>query len=509
MRALLSVYDKAGIAEFAQALLGLGADLVSTGGTSRVLQEAGLTVQQVSEMTRFPEILGGRVKTLHPVVYGGILARPGIPEHMAELSQHAIQPIDVVAVNLYPFESTSSKPGVEPEEVLENIDIGGPSMLRAAAKNYPHVVVIADPADYEWVAERLSNRSLSLSERRGLAAKAFQHVAFYDTLVTEWLRGAERTLFPVELTFALRKQADMRYGENPHQQGALYTNVPTTGGIIRADQLNGKELSFNNIADADVAWSAVCCFVEPTVVVVKHANPCGLASHPDQVEAYRRAHSCDSTSAYGGIVGFNSPLTAETAEAMSSVFYEVVVAPAYEPGALAILRKKRGLRILKVPEAHGSSKEVFEMRQVSGGVLLQTSDCWDREILSTWEVATRRKPTDFELADLAFAWNAARWVKSNAIVLARDKVIIGVGAGQPNRLTSVHLALRTAGERASGSVLASDAFFPFADGLELAVQAGITAVVQPGGSIRDGEVVATADQYGVAMLFTNMRHFRH
>jgi len=306
-----------------------------------------------------------------------------------------------------------------------------------------------------------------------------------------------------------RKQADMRYGENPQQQGALYTSFPTAGGITRAEQLNGKELSFNNIADADVAWSAVCYFDEPTVVVVKHANPCGLASHTDQVEAYRRAHSGDSTSAYGGIVGFNSPVTAETAEAMGSVFYELVVAPSYEPGALAILRKKRGLRILQVPEAHASSDQVLEIRQVSGGVLLQTPDCWDREVFSTWEVATRRKPTDSEVEDLAFAWHAARWVKSNAIVLAREKAVIGIGAGQPNRLTSVHLALRAAGEGASGSVLASDAFFPFSDGLELAARAGITAVVQPGGSIRDEEVVAVADQYGIAMVFTNIRHFRH
>jgi phosphoribosylaminoimidazolecarboxamide formyltransferase/IMP cyclohydrolase len=507
VKALISVYDKTGVVELAQSLRDLGADLVSTGGTYAALAGAGLPVQQVSELTGSPEILDGRVKTLHPTVHGGILARRDLPAHIAELAEHGIEPIDVVVVNLYPFEATIGKPGVGLEEALENIDIGGPTMVRAAAKNHPSVVVVVDPADYPWVAERLAGGGLSPQERRDLAAKAFQHVALYDTIIARWLRDDDRAS-PAELTIGLRKVADLRYGENPHQAGTLYADAPPTGGVVVATQLHGKELSFNNILDADAAWAAATDFSEPTVAVIKHTNPCGLASHPDQAEAYRRAFAGDPVSAYGGIVAFNRPVTAEAAEAMRPVFYEVVVAPGYESEALELLQKKRDLRILQVPATSNAAGGAPDLRRVSGGLLVQTG-ADPQEDPAAWKVATQRRPTESELLDMAFAWRAAKHVKSNAIALVKDQALVGMGAGQPNRINSVHLALKAAAEKATGSVLASDAFFPFADGLELAAQGGIAAVVQPGGSIRDEEVVAAANAAGLAMVFTGIRHFRH
>ncbi len=507
MKALLSVYDKTGVVDLAKGLHGMGADLVSTGGTHQAILEAGLPVQQVSDLTGSPEFLDGRVKTLHPTVHGGILARRDLPAHVAELASLNIEPIDVVVGNLYPFEATISRPQVSLEEALENIDIGGPTMIRAAAKNHPAVVVIVDPADYDWVVERLAGGGLSAEDRRALAAKAFQHVALYDTLVAGWLRGQGGDP-PAELTVGLRKVADLRYGENPHKAGTLYADVPPSGGVVGATQIHGKELSYNNILDADAAWRAVSDFPEPSVAVIKHTNPCGLASHPDQAEAYRRAFDGDPVSAYGGIVGFNRPVTGAAAEAMRSVFYEVVVAPDYEPAALEILQKKRDLRILRVPAGGGGATGSLDLRRVSGGLLVQRGDPPEEEP-SAWKVATAGHPTEDQLRDLAFAWRAVKHVKSNAIVLVKNGALVGMGAGQPNRITSVHLALRAAGEKAAGSVLASDAFFPFADGLELAAAGGVAAAVQPGGSIRDDEVIRAADAAGLAMIFTGIRHFLH
>ena len=507
MKALLSLYDKTGAAELARALHDHGMDLVSTGTTHRVLTEAGLPVQQVADLTGFPEMLDGRVKTLHPVVHAGILARRDLPEHAAQLALRGLETIDLVAVNLYPFEATITRPGVTLQEALENIDIGGPTLLRAAAKNHPFVVVLSDPADYDWVAERLGSGGLSAEERRALAAKAFQHVALYDTLIARFLRGDEG--FSEELTLGLRKAQDLRYGENPHQRAALYATAPSGGGVVSAERLHGVALSYVNILDADAAWRAALDFPGPTVSLIKHATPCGLASHPDIAEAYRRAHAGDPVSAYGGIVGFNRTVTAEAARAMRGVLYDVIIAPGYEPKALEVLQRRRNTRILEVPEAAvGGSSEAVLVHSVSGGALLQTPDDLDEDPAG-WTVVTQRQPTEQERTDLAYAWRAVKHVKSNAIVLVRDQAMVGMGAGQPNRVTSVHLALRSAGDRAPGSVMASDAMFPFPDGVETAAQGGVTAVVQPGGSIRDAEVVAAADAAGVAMLTTGVRHFQH
>ena len=511
MKALLSLYDKTGAAELARALHDIGMELVSTGTTHRVLTDAGLPVRQVADLTGFPEMLDGRVKTLHPAVHAGILARRDLPDHAEQLADRGLQTIDLVAVNLYPFEAAIARPGVTLQDALENIDIGGPALLRAAAKNHPFVVVLSDPADYPWVAQRLAAGGLSPDDRRALAAKAFQHVALYDTIIARYLRG-DGAAFSDELTIPLRKAQDLRYGENPHQRAALYAAAPPGGGVVSAHRLHGVPLSYVNILDADAAWRAALDFPGPTVALIKHATPCGLASHPDIAEAYRRAHAGDPVSAYGGIVGFNRTVTADAARAMRGVLYDVIIAPAYEPKALEILQRRRNTRILEVP--HPAHPEPVEGRErilihsVSGGALLQTPDDLDEDPAS-WTVVTQRQPTDQERADLAYAWRAVKHVKSNAIVLVADQAMVGMGAGQPNRVTSVHLALRAAGDRAPGSVMASDAMFPFPDGVETAAQGGVTAVVQPGGSIRDPEVIAAADAAGVAMLTTGVRHFQH
>ena len=506
MRSLLSVYDKTGLVEFARTLQDAGFEQISTGGTYRTLADSGLRVEQVSDVTRFPEILDGRVKTLHPAVHGGILARRDLPEHESELKRHGICAIDVVVNNLYPFVETVADAGAALEDALENIDIGGPAMIRAAAKNFPHVVVVVDPADYGWVGERLASADgPSLEERRRLARKAFQHVALYDTAVARYLAdgGAD---FPLETTLGYSKLYDLRYGENPHQRAALSSDPLSSGGIAGAEQLHGRELSFNNIMDADAAWRVVSDFDAPAAVVVKHTNPCGLAVHEDQPTAYARAFEGDTVSAYGGIVGFNRTVTEATARAMRGVFYEIVVAPSYEDGALERLRRRRNLRVLRVPA--GSGPAPLDVRPVSGGALLQTVDSIDEDA-SGWKTVTQRAPTESELDDLAFAWKAAKHIKSNTIVLASDGVLLGMGAGQPNRVISVRLSLGIAGERAKGSVLASDAFFPFADNVEMAAEGGVAAIAQPGGSIRDDEVIAAADAAGIAMVFTGVRHFRH
>ena len=509
MKALISVYDKTGIVEFSRRLAAAGFELISTGGTHRTLSEGGgLAVRQVAEVTGSPEILEGRVKTLHPVIHAGLLARRDSPDHLAELAKHGIDPIDLVVVNLYPFVATVTKPDVTLADALENIDIGGPTMLRAAAKNFPSVAVVVDPADYSWVAEKMARHSLSIEERRDLAAKAFHHVSVYDTAVADYLTAtSEADSLPDKLTLSLKKVAVLRYGENPHQQGGLYVlGDGPTGGVAGARQLHGREVSFNNLMDADAAWRTVSDFAEPTAAVVKHANPCGLASHEDQAEAYRRAYEGDSVSAFGGIVGYNRTVTAATAAAMGPVFYEVVVAPGYEPEALKILRKKRNLRLLAVERTGGAPS--YDLRPISGGLLVQTLGA-ATEGPAEWKTVTNRAPSDAELRDLAFAWKAAKHIKSNAIVFAKDRTLVGMGAGQPNRVVSVHLARRTAGDKSRESVLASDAFFPFPDNIELAAEAGITAIVQPGGSIRDNEVIDAANQSNMAMVFTGVRNFRH
>ena len=508
MRAIISVHDKTGVLEIARALHGAGVELVSTGGTFKAIQQGGLPVRQVSGLTGFPEILDGRVKTLHPHIHGGLLARRDVPEHMAQIVKLGIGAIDIVAVNLYPFVQTVSKPGVTLEDALENIDIGGPTLLRAAAKNYPHVLVVVDPADYGWIGERLAAKGgFSEDERRRLAFKAFRHTAVYDAAVSQYLgRGIEGEL-PTDLSLAYRKLYDLRYGENPHQKGALYAPVLGSGGVARAVQLGGKELSYNNLMDADAAWRTVQDFAECAVCVIKHTNPCGLAVHPDQAEAYRRAYSGDPVSAFGGILGFNRPVTLAAVESTGKVFFEVIVAPGYVPDALEALKKRANLRILQAPPLAIEGYQ-RDYRPISGGLLVQTPDAI-AEDAKQWKVVTRRQPTEAELADLAFAWVAVKHIKSNAIVLARDRTLLGMGTGQPNRVTSVHLALRAAGEKARGSVLASDAFFPFPDNVELAAQGGVVAIAQPGGSIRDNECIAAADRLGIAMLFTGVRHFRH
>jgi phosphoribosylaminoimidazolecarboxamide formyltransferase/IMP cyclohydrolase len=515
MIALISVSDKRGVKGLALGLAELGFDIYSTGGTQRHLLETGLPVLSVSSLTGFPEILDGRVKTLHPFVHAGILARRDRPQHMEELRRSDIPPIDLVCVNLYPFAETASRPDVSLDDALEQIDIGGPALLRAAAKNFPFVVVLVDPDDYEPVLEMLAQGEVPLYERRRLAAKAFQHVAAYDTVIARYLRG-DADPFPPQLTVALEKALELRYGENPHQRAALYRHLALGGqaGIVAARQLHGKELSYNNILDADAAWQAVCDFREPTVAIIKHANPCGLASRDDLAAAFRLAFLGDPVSAFGGIVAVNRPVDISLAGAIREakhptsgqrLFLEVMVAPGYDERALAVLRRSPNLRLLEVP---APAQDAIVYRHVSGGMLVQEADRYPDDDIQL-QVVTRRPPTEQELQDLRFAWKACKHVRSNAIVVARDRALLGVGAGQPNRVQSVRLAVEAAGERAQGAVLASDAFFPFPDSVEEAARAGISAIVQPGGSVRDEEVVRAADAHGLAMVFTGIRHFRH
>ncbi|MBI3744519.1 MAG: bifunctional phosphoribosylaminoimidazolecarboxamide formyltransferase/IMP cyclohydrolase [Chloroflexi bacterium] len=509
MRAIVTVSDKTGLAPFVKALTSKGHQVYSTGGTRKALEQAGVKVGAVSDLTAFPEILDGRVKTLHPNIHAGLLASRNNRAHIQELNKLGISTIDMVVVNLYPFVETVSKEGANIQDALENIDIGGPTLIRAAAKNYPHVLVIVDPADYPSVQERiLSGTPITIEERKRLAQKAFQHVALYDTAIARYLVDGGDP-FTHELTIGLTRLQSLRYGENPHQKSAFYRELfAAPGTIASAKQLHGKELSHNNIIDADAAWTAATDFPDPTVAVIKHTNPCGLASNDDIAEAYRRAYAGDTVSAFGGIVAFNRKLTLAAAEEVRKIFYEIVIAPGYDADALALLQKKKDLRILEVPLPKPGAQPVLDYRRVSGGMLVQNADAI-AEDASTWKVVTQRKPTSQELSELAFAWKACKHIKSNAIVLVKDRAIVGMGAGQPNRVTSVHLALRAAGERAKGTVLGSDAFFPFADGVEMAIQGGVTAIAQPGGSIRDADAIAAADKAGIAMLFTGTRHFKH
>ena len=521
-RALLSVSDKAGLVELGQALSRHGVELVSTGGTAAALRDAGLEVRDISDLTGFPEMMDGRVKTLHPKVHGGLLGVRDNPAHAAAMAEHGIGPIDLVVVNLYPFAQTVAR-GAGRDEVIENIDIGGPSMVRSAAKNHAHVAIVTDPSDYpELIAELAQSGGMtSLEFRKRLAAKAFSATAAYDAMIASWFAFADQgQMFPETMSIPVRLAQPLRYGENPHQQAALY--VPSFGGgrSVAAHQIQGKELSYNNLNDADAALELVGEFRDdrPTVVIVKHANPCGVATADTLVEAYVAALACDPVSAFGGIIALNRPLDAVTAEAISSNFTEVVAAPDADEAAKAVFASKKNLRLLLTGPLADPARTGMTMKTISGGVLLQSRDNGriGREDL---KVVTKRAPTEQELADCLFAWTVAKHVKSNAIVYAKGGSTAGVGAGQMNRLESARIAAwkaRDAAEKAGwaeprtiGSAVASDAFFPFADGLLAAVEAGATAVIQPGGSIRDDEVIAAADEAGLAMLFTGMRHFRH
>ncbi|WP_035848303.1 bifunctional phosphoribosylaminoimidazolecarboxamide formyltransferase/IMP cyclohydrolase [Kitasatospora azatica] len=508
-RALISVYDKTGLEELAQGLHAAGVAIVSTGSTAGRIAAAGVPVTEVSELTGFPECLDGRVKTLHPRVHAGVLADLRLESHRAQLAELDIEPFDLVVVNLYPFTATVAS-GATPDECVEQIDIGGPSMVRAAAKNHPSVAVVVDPARYADVLKAVNEGGFDLLTRKRLAGAAFAHTAAYDVAVAQWFETSGYTEseepFPSFLGATWERSNVLRYGENPHQQAALYTDG--TGGLASAEQLHGKEMSYNNYVDTDAARRAAYDHERPAVAIIKHANPCGIAVGADVAEAHRKAHACDPLSAFGGVIAVNRPVTVELAEQIAPIFTEVVVAPDYEEGAVEVLARKKNIRVLRAPEAPCERREA---RRISGGLLFQQVDKVDApgDDPSTWTLATGEALSAAELADLSFAWTACRAVKSNAILLAKDGASVGVGMGQVNRVDSAKLAVERAGERAQGSFAASDAFFPFADGLQILLDAGVKAVVQPGGSVRDEEVVAAAAAAGVTMYFTGTRHFFH
>jgi len=518
-RALLSVSDKTGLIALANALSAHGVELLSTGGTAKALRDAGLKVQDVSEITGFPEIMDGRVKTLHPNVHGGLLGRSGIDDVV--MTQYGIAPIDLLVLNLYPFESVTARGDCTLDEAVENIDIGGPAMLRAAAKNFARVAVATDPAQYAGIVEELKSNdgALSAPTRFQLSVAAFNRVAQYDAAISNYLSAvtdtsgdvAARSVFPAQQNGNFIKVMDLRYGENPHQQAAFYRDLyPVPGTLATFQSLQGKELSYNNLADADAAWECVRQFEHPACVIVKHANPCGVAQGAACGDAYELAYATDPTSAFGGIIAFNRKLDAATAKViMERQFVEVLIAPDYEEGALSAAAKKPNVRVIRIP--HGEGRNNTDVKRVGSGLLMQTAD--NREVTSDeLKVVTKRAPTPTELSDLLFAWRIAKFVKSNAIVYAKDQRSIGIGAGQMSRVVSAKIAALKAEEArlsVPGSVMASDAFFPFRDGIDAAAAAGIQAVIQPGGSMRDNEVIAAADEHGLAMVFTGVRHFRH
>jgi phosphoribosylaminoimidazolecarboxamide formyltransferase/IMP cyclohydrolase len=531
MNALLSVSDKSGILDFARGLHALGVKLVSTGGTAKLLADNGLPVTEVAELTGFPEMLDGRVKTLHPKVHGGLLARRDMPGHMAALKQHGIATIDLLVVNLYPFESTVAKPGCTLEDAIENIDIGGPAMVRSAAKNWKDVGVLTDAAQYAPVLDELrAGGKLSDKTRFALSVAAFNRISNYDGAISDYLSGIQedpgsnpgqaprRALFGDQSNGRFVKVQDLRYGENPHQQAAFYRDLhPAPGSLVTARQVQGKELSYNNIADADAAWECVKSFDVPACVIVKHANPCGVALGKDPHEAYTKAFQTDPTSAFGGIIAFNRPVDAAAAQAVRGQFVEVLMAPGYAPEALDVFKDRPNVRILQIDLPPGGAtdwdngRNAVDVKRVGSGLLMQTAD--NREMTAgELKVVTKKQPTPAQLQDLLFAWKVAKYVKSNAIVFCKDGMTIGVGAGQMSRIDSARIAGIKAGNAKlsmAGTVVASDAFFPFRDGLDVVIDAGATCVVQPGGSMRDAEVIAAADERGIAMVFTGVRHFRH
>lgn len=509
-RAIISVSNKRGLEDLARVLARYGVEMVSTGGTARFLQEAGFEVLEVSDVTGFPEILEGRVKTLHPAILAGVLADKNKPAHLKQLQELGIAPIDLVVCNLYPFKETVMKDDVTEDEVIEQIDIGGVTLIRAAAKNHRSVAVLVDPNDYAEFINHFEKNNGAVDDDFlfQLARKAFMHTADYDSAIYEFFKG-EEVEFPELLTLHFEKIQHLRYGENPHQQAAYYREIGAPEGTtVNAKQLHGKELSFNNILDLDAAWRAASEFQLPAAAIIKHTNPCGLAVADNILDAYRKALDSDPVSAFGGIVAVNRPVDEELARLIAENFYEIVAAPAFLEEALEILTEKKNLRIMYMGEKKADMSWKKDYRRVCGGLLVQDYDVKDvsREDL---KVVTRRKPTEEEIENLLFAWKAVKHVKSNAIVLAKDLATVGVGAGQMSRVDAVKIAIEKAGGRAENSVLASDAFFPFPDSIELAAQAGISAVIQPGGSIRDNEVIEACDRFGLAMVFTGMRHFRH
>jgi phosphoribosylaminoimidazolecarboxamide formyltransferase / IMP cyclohydrolase len=509
MRALLSVSDKSGLVEFAQGLAALGCELVSTGGTARALRDAGLTVRDVSEVTGFPEMLDGRVKTLHPVVHGGLLARRDLPEHMAALAAHDIAPIDLVAVNLYPFRETAAKAGVSAELVIEQIDIGGPSMLRSAAKNFASVYVVVDPADYATVLATLQADDDDLDLRRALAGKVYAHTASYDAAIAAWFARERGELFPQTVAMSFDLAQALRYGENPGQAAAFYVERPGAG-LAALRQRGGKELSFNNLMDLEGALLAIEPFGDDAAcAIVKHTSPCGLAVGGTARESYEKALACDPVSAFGSVIAFNVPVDAETADLVANLFVECIVAPTFDDAAVEVLGRKKNLRVLEGRAAWPPHS--LDYKRVRGGVLVQERAPGVIDD-SGWTVPTKRSPTSDELADLLFAWRAVASVKSNAIVLTRNGATIGIGAGQMSRVDASFIAAhkaRSQGHDTNGAVMGSDAFFPFRDGVDQAAAAGVKAIIQPGGSVRDAEVIAAADEHGMAMVFTGKRQFRH
>jgi phosphoribosylaminoimidazolecarboxamide formyltransferase / IMP cyclohydrolase len=537
MRALISVSDKTGVLELARELHALKVDLISTGGTAKLLADNGLPVTEIAQVTSFPEMLDGRVKTLHPKVHGGLLARRDLPAHMAALKEHAIEPIDILIVNLYPFEATVAKEGCTLEDAIENIDIGGPAMVRSAAKNWKDVAVLTDASQYAGVVNELKAGGISQKTKFALSVAAFNRISNYDGAISDYLSAIDfeasravntpaRSLFPSQTNGRFVKLQDLRYGENPHQAAAFYRDLhPAPGSLVMAKQLQGKELSYNNIADADAAWECVKSFSEPACVIVKHANPCGVAVGADALAAYSKAFQTDPTSAFGGIIALNCPLDERAALEISKQFVEVLIAPSYTAEALAVFKAKANVRVLEIalPSNRGSTgaaggdtawskgQNAMDIKRIGSGILMQTADNHELQ-LSDLKVVTKLQPTQQQLQDLLFAWKVAKFVKSNAIVFCKDGMTMGVGAGQMSRLDSARIASIKAGHAKlslQNTVVASDAFFPFRDGLDVVVDAGATCVIQPGGSMRDKEVIDAADERGVAMVFSGVRHFRH
>ena len=524
MKALISVSDKTGIVEFAQSLHRLGIELISTGGTAQLLSAQGLPVQEVADLTGFPEMLDGRVKTLHPMVHGGLLARRDVPSHMQALAQQGIGAIDLLVVNLYTFEATVASPECTLDDAIENIDIGGPAMVRSAAKNWKHVVVVTDASQYALVINELQqNQTVSELSRFQLAVSAFNRISNYDGAISDYLSSLDlatqqRSVFPAQANGRFIKLQDLRYGENPHQLAAFYRDThPAPGSLVTAQQLQGKELSFNNIADADAAWECVKSFDTPACVIVKHANPCGVALADDAVRAYHKAYQTDPTSAFGGIIAFNCPVDLATAQALGQQFVEVLIAPSFTGEALELLQTKTNVRVLQIAlppgggDAWSQGLNAIDVKRIGSGLLMQTADNHQLR-MEDMKVVTRRQPSPTQMQDLLFAWKVAKFVKSNAIVFAGNGMTLGVGAGQMSRLDSARMAGIKAGHAKlslKDSAVASDAFFPFRDGLDVVVDEGAACIIQPGGSMRDAEVISAADERGVAMVFTGVRHFRH
>jgi phosphoribosylaminoimidazolecarboxamide formyltransferase/IMP cyclohydrolase len=507
-RALFSVSDKTGVCDFARRAAALGYEIVSTGGTQKTLESAGIPVLNVSEVTGFPECLDGRLKTLHPHIHGGLLAMRGNDEHMRQMADLKIAPIDLIVINLYPFKQTIARPGVILAEAIENIDIGGPAMIRAAAKNWRDVVVVVSPSDYGFILDKLQNNTLTDDDRFGLACRVFEHTAHYDAMIAQYLLRHRQVSYPDKLTLSYEKQQPLRYGENPHQTACFYREInPDEGDLTRAEQLHGKELSFCNINDLDGAMAIVKEFAEPCVAVVKHAAPCGVGLGYTISEAWQNAYDADPVSIFGGVIAMNRECDITTAQGIGELFIEIVVAPSYSEDALSCLTQKKNIRVMRLPGLSLYTPAAsYDIKKVSGGLLMQS---YDTGLYKEIKRVTGTTVTEAQQTQLDFAWKVVKHVKSNAIVLVKGKRTAGIGSGQPNRIAALELALKQAGENAAGSVMASDAFFPMPDCVEAAAAAGISAIIQPGGSVKDNESIEAADKHGIAMLFTGMRHFKH